>query len=182
MRRPHINLLRRIGEHAAPGGEASSAMEILGANHPLVRVVDLRRDMHRQSLATAVAVVIGMVGFAFGTRWGLPLLIAAALIQLVLGAGIALLAQLQHVRALDLIIEGLDGLPLPALERERRRLQRPRRRAGHDRTSRRGRSWGSGAWSCSSGRQAWTWAWSARISGRPSSSWSCRGGSGDRRR
>jgi len=129
MRRPHITLLRRIGEHAAPGGEAPSATEILGANHPLVRVVDLRRDMRRQSLATVVAVVIGMVGLAFGTRWGLPLLIAAALIQLVLAAGIALLAQLQHERALDLIIEGLDGLPLPALERERRRLQRPRRRA-----------------------------------------------------
>jgi hypothetical protein len=129
MRRPHLNLLRRIGEHAVPGGEAPSAIEILGANHPLVRVVDLRRDMRRQSLATAVALAIGTVGFAFGTRWGLPLLIAAALIQLVLAAGIALLAQLQHERALDLIIEGRDGLPLPALERERRRLQRPRRRA-----------------------------------------------------
>ena len=130
MRRPHLNSLRRIGEHPAPGGEAPSATEILGANHQLVRVVDLRRDMRRQSLATAVALVIGTVGFAFDTRWGLPLLIAAALIQLVLGVGIVLLAQLQHERALGLIIEGRGGLPLPALERERRRLQRPRRRAG----------------------------------------------------
>jgi hypothetical protein len=85
--------------------------------------------MRRQSLVTAVAIVTGTVGFAFGTRWGLPVLIAAALIQLVLAAGIALLAQLQRERALDLIIEGRGDLPLPALQRERRRLQRPKRRA-----------------------------------------------------
>jgi hypothetical protein len=35
---------------------------------------------------------------------------------------------LQRERARELIIAGRGGLPLPVLERERRRLQRPRRR------------------------------------------------------
>jgi hypothetical protein len=60
----------------------------------------------------------------------MPLLIAAGIVQLGLGLGLALLAQLQRERARELIIAGRDALPLRALERERRRLQRPRRRAG----------------------------------------------------
>jgi hypothetical protein len=129
MKRPHLTSWRPIAGRPAPGGEPS-ASAVLGANHPLVRVVDLRRDLRRQSLVTAAAVLVGTIGLARSASWGLPLLVAAAIVQLVLGAAIGLLALLQQERARDLIIAGRGELPLPALERERRRLQRPRRRAG----------------------------------------------------
>ena len=113
-----------------PAGQPCSAAELLGSNHPLVRGHELRGDLWRQSLVTAAAVVFGAIGAASGRGWGLLLLVAAVIVQLGLGIGLALLVQLQHERARELIIAGRGGLPLPALEREWRRLQRPRRRAG----------------------------------------------------
>jgi len=79
---------------------------------------------------TAAAVLVGAIGAASGRGWGLPLLVAAGIVQLGVGVGLALLAQLQRERARELIIAERDGLPLPALQREVRRLQRPRARAG----------------------------------------------------
>jgi hypothetical protein len=79
---------------------------------------------------TAAAVLLGAIATASDRGWGLPLLVAALIVQLGVGVGLALLAQSQRERARELIIAGRGGLPLPALERERQRLQRPRRRAG----------------------------------------------------
>lgn len=130
MRRPHLSLPRPIAGQSVPAGPPCSAAELLGQNHPLVSGARLRSDLLRQSLVTAAAVLLGAIGAASGRGWGLRLLVAAAIVQLGLGIGLALLARLQRERARELIIAGRVGLPLPALERERRRLQRPRRRAG----------------------------------------------------
>ena len=130
MRRPHLSLRRPITGQPVPARAPCSAAELLGSNHPLVRGNELRADLWRQSLVTAAAVVFGAIGAASGRGWSLPLLVAAAIVQLGLGVGLALLTQLQRERARELIIAGRGGLPLPALERELRRLQRPRRRAG----------------------------------------------------
>jgi hypothetical protein len=130
MRRPHLSLRRPIAGQSLPGPQPRSPAALLGPNHPLVRGHGLRGDLWRQSLVTAAAVLLGAIGAASGRSWGLLLLVAAGIVQLGLGAGLALLAQLQRERARELVIAGRIGLPLPALERELRRLQRPRRRAG----------------------------------------------------
>jgi hypothetical protein len=77
---------------------------------------------------TAAAVLLGATATASGHKWGLPLLVAATIMQLGLAVGLALHAQLQRDRARELIIAGRSDLPLPTLRRERRRLQRPRQR------------------------------------------------------
>jgi hypothetical protein len=105
------------------------AAAFLGGDHPLVRVVDLRNALRRQSLVSAAAVLIGTIGFASGARWGLPVLIAAAIVQFLISLAFALLALLQQTLVWDLIIEGRGDLPLPSLARELRRLQRPREHA-----------------------------------------------------
>jgi hypothetical protein len=109
--------------------QPSSPAALLGVDHPFVRVVDRREALLRQSLATVPAVLTGTIAFIVGARWGLVLLIAAALVQLLLAAVFAVLALLQQALAWELIIEGRGDLALPSLARELRRLQHPRRRA-----------------------------------------------------
>lgn len=130
MRRPHLTLRRQISAHRVRGQHPLSPTAFLGANHPLVRGAELRGDLWRQALVTAATVLFGAIGAASSRGWGLPLLVAAVIVQLGVGVGLVLLAQLQQERARELIIAGRGGLPLSALERERQRLQRPRRRAG----------------------------------------------------
>jgi hypothetical protein len=130
MRRPHLSLQRPTAGQPVPARQPCSAAELLGPNHPFVRGAGLRSDLLRQSLVTAAAVLLGAIGAASERGWGLPLLVAATIVQLGLGIGLVLLAQLQRERTMELIIAGRGGLPLPALEREWRRLQRSRRRAG----------------------------------------------------
>jgi hypothetical protein len=90
----------------------------------------LRRDLRQQWLVTTPALVLGAIGTVSARGWGLPLLVAAAIVQLGLGVALTLHAQLQRERARELIITGRGRLPLPVLERELRRLRRPRRVAG----------------------------------------------------
>ena len=126
MRRPHLTLRRQFsGQHVVEQPRASAA-EFLGPHHPLARGEELRRDLRRQSLVTTPALVLGAFGTVSARGWGLPLLVAAAIVQLGLGVVLTLHAQLQRERARELIIDGRAGLPLLALERESRRLQRRR--------------------------------------------------------
>lgn len=129
MRRPHLTLRRPIAGQPVPGPEPRSAAALLGSNHLLVRGQELRGDLRRQALVTAAAVTLGAFGTASGRSWGLLLLVAAGVVQLGLGVSLAALARLQQERARELIIAGYTGLPLPVVEREQRRLQRPRQRA-----------------------------------------------------
>lgn len=130
MRRPHLTLqLDLIAKHVRPQ-TPSSPVELLGPNHPLSRGAEFRRDLWRQSLVTVAVVLLGASGTASGRGWGLPLLAAAAIVQLALGVALALHAQLQRERARELIIAGRGGLPLQGVERERRRLQQGRRVEG----------------------------------------------------
>jgi hypothetical protein len=114
---------------ASRSTRGSRPTEAVARSHPLFCGERLRADFRRQSLVTAVALLLGSAATGFGWTWGLPLLIAAGLVQVGLGVSLALLNSLQHQRALELIIEG-RSLPLPRLEREMQRLKRPRHRIG----------------------------------------------------
>src|SRR6266511_5926303 len=64
MRRPHLSLRRPIAGQPVPARQPCSAAELLGPNHPLVRGAQLRRDLLRQSLVTAEALLLGAIGAA----------------------------------------------------------------------------------------------------------------------
>jgi hypothetical protein len=114
---------------ASRSTRGSRSTEAAVRNHPLSRGERLGADLHRQCLVTALALLLGSVATGFVSTWGLPLLIAAGLVQLGLAVSLAMLNSLQHERALEMIIEG-RRLPIPRLERELQRLKRPRHRTG----------------------------------------------------
>jgi hypothetical protein len=126
VRRPHLTIRRQLAERRPRVAPNRSAGELLGPNHPLARGDRLRRDLWRQSLVTAAAVVVGAIGAASSQPWPMALLVVAAVVQLVLAVGLALHAGLQRERARELIIAGRADLPLRTVQRECRRLRRPR--------------------------------------------------------
>ena len=126
MRRLHLTTRRQLAEPRLPRQPPRSPAELLGPNHPFARGDRLQRDLRRQSVVTAAALAVGASAYAGGRGWGLPLLIAAGIVELGLGLALVLQGGLQRERVRELIIAGRDDLPLPRLQRERRRLLRPR--------------------------------------------------------
>jgi hypothetical protein len=107
-------------------GEPSA---LLGADHPLVRALDALAVGIRQTLAAAGALATCAVAAAGGATWARAAGLSAAAVLFALVALAAGLRQKARRRALDLILEGREGLPLAAVERERRRLLKRRTRA-----------------------------------------------------
>lgn len=104
-----------------------SPAEVLGPGHPLARALDLRCVLRRQSAATGLVLVASATSVSLGVDWASPFLVAAGVVELVLGALLIAVATLSRDQARDLLIEGRD-VDLPMLARERRRLLAPRHR------------------------------------------------------
>jgi hypothetical protein len=130
----------RPGPHSAPparprrpfvfGAERDSAMarELLGAGHPLVRVLEACETV-LQALAAVVGLqAVGVVLVWEGDPFGLSLAIAGAVAEVALAMRIALVLASRRETCLTMIIEGEPRLPLAALERQRRRVGDPRHR------------------------------------------------------
>ena len=126
MRQLRVPLRRELPESRAG---AQSAAARLGADEPIIRSLDLRRDLRQQALTVAAAFAWGAVGLITGASWGPFVLLVAALVELLLLVGIASASASLRERARDLIIEGRDEIDLPVFARERQRLRDPRRRA-----------------------------------------------------
>jgi hypothetical protein len=109
--------------HARP-----SALGLLGPAHPLTRVEDKLAVLHTRSLAVAVLLCVGIAALLDGLATGLPLVIAAGVVEAALGCRIALLVDSRREHALDLIAQGEGDLPIEAVARQRRRLLDPTRR------------------------------------------------------
>lgn len=101
--------------------------EVLGERHPFARALDLSSVLRRQSITTAVALLVSAVSVSLGAGWAWPALIAAAVVQLVLAALLLAAVTLGREHARDLLIDRCD-LDVPMLVHERRRLLAPRRR------------------------------------------------------
>jgi hypothetical protein len=132
-RRAHRNHLRlepsRLHSFVErTGSEHRQAAALLGADDPLVRVLDRLDVVSAQSRSAALPLVLGAAGLAAGASWARPLLAVAGLVQLALLLGIVLLVLLRNERARDLIGDGCERVPLGAICRERNRLLSRRRR------------------------------------------------------
>ena len=100
----------------------------MGARHPLVILLG-RSEVAFQQLVWVTAVqVAGLVHFGGGWAFGLSLAIAAAVVQVGLGCRVAALKAARRDVCLDLIVAGHGALPLPCIERMRRRLLERRTR------------------------------------------------------
>lgn len=109
--------------HARP-----STCELLGPAHPLTRVEDNLADLHTRSLVVAALLCAGMAALLDGLATGLPLVIAAAVVEVALACRAVLLADSRREHALALIVQGHGDLPIDAIARQRRRLLDPARR------------------------------------------------------
>jgi hypothetical protein len=76
----------------------------------------------KQSLVAAGLLSASIAALAAGASAALPYVVAAALVQAGLACGMAVLRESKRELVLDLIIQGREDLPLPAIERHRRRL------------------------------------------------------------
>ena len=122
MRRP-------LGIAARAGGAAPrSASAVLGSDHPLARATEALDGVVRQSLAVAAVLVGSGIDLMDGRAWAATLAASATIVLLILTAVAAACKQTQRDRALALILEGRESVPVAAVQRQRRRLLDPRTR------------------------------------------------------
>jgi len=105
--------------------DRSSAAELLGPDDPLARTLDGLVVVECQ-IGVALAMLAIAVPAAVGAApWGLPLILAAAAVGLVLACRAACLTARRDDRVLGLIIRGDGDLPLAVVGRASRRLLDP---------------------------------------------------------
>jgi hypothetical protein len=104
------------------------AMRLLGASHPLAVLLHRWENAVEQALGVAALQAAGGALMCGGAPFGRSLALVATVVQIALGWRLALLGMARRDLCLELIIEGRGGVPLAAVEHERRRLD-PCRRA-----------------------------------------------------
>jgi hypothetical protein len=105
-----------------------SCSAVLGPGHPLVGAIEAVQRVVRQSLAVGAVLVGSLVAVGEGESWGPAFAGSAGIVLLGLALYAVLLQQDKRDRVLDLIVEGGEGVPIPSVQRQRRRLLAPRTR------------------------------------------------------
>jgi hypothetical protein len=111
----------------AAGVRPRSARAVLGPDHPFARATEALVSVVRQGLAVAAVLVGSLIGLTPGRVWAATLA-ASAIVLLGLTAIAAACRQRQRDRAIALILEGRDSVPVAPVQRQRRRLLDPRTR------------------------------------------------------
>jgi len=107
----------------------SRARLVLGCGRPLSQMVTLARVLAWLIAAVSGVVAVGVLAVAARRAWGIRLLCAALVAELVLFMVCALARQLQREHVLRLIASGRAGLPVEEISREAQRLVTPLHRA-----------------------------------------------------
>jgi hypothetical protein len=102
-----------------------SAEALLGGGHPLVRAMSRSAVARERAVVVAGLTCVAAAGVLRGVPGALALLVAAAVVQVLIAAQLALLVDRRRDCARDVIIEGRGELPIDAVERERTRLEDP---------------------------------------------------------
>jgi hypothetical protein len=102
--------------------------DVLGLDHPLTRASRALDATVRQLLVVVGMLVGGVVAAVEQAGWGREVAIAAGLVLVAFAFAALIRAQTRRDRALDLILEGRESLPVSVIQRQRRRLARPRTR------------------------------------------------------
>jgi hypothetical protein len=118
------HLMKTLGR---PSRRGPSPQEVLGADHPLARALDLVGVLRRQVAVTSLAVAASAVGLLVRVDWALTAVVVGLVVELVLVLGLAIAVSDARERARDLVIEGVE-VEVPAVVRQRRRLLSERQR------------------------------------------------------
>ncbi len=108
--------------------------DVLGLDHPLTRASDALDATVKQLLVVVGLFAGGVAASIEDARWGRELAIAAGVVLLGFAFAAWIRAQTRRDRALDLILEGRESLPLAVVQRECRRLASRRTRQALART------------------------------------------------
>jgi hypothetical protein len=118
----------RVDLHGLQRAATATAVEALGAEHPLVASLDRVSVLSRQWLTAAGVLLAGTIGVAAGASWGALLVAAAAVVQLGLAVALAGAVGRAREQARDLIIDGACRGHVEVVAFEQRRLLSQRRR------------------------------------------------------
>jgi hypothetical protein len=102
---------------------------VLPAGHPLARAMESFRCTVRQWADVAAILAGSLLAGVQGARWAGPLAGSAAAVLAVLSVVLAARMQNRRDRAVDVILDGREDLPIALVQRERRRLLSTRTRA-----------------------------------------------------
>jgi len=129
----HTTHRRRRAPRGA--GECRTAETLLGCSHPLVGLLYACHTTADEIALIAALQVVGGVLLWVSAPFGLALTVAAAVVQLALDVRLGMLRLHRRELCRDLVIDGLERLPLAALGCELRRLRDPRYQARLARTA-----------------------------------------------
>ena len=101
---------------------------VLGPTHPLVETIETLAEAKRQAITVLVILAASLAPASLGSPWAQTAALSAAAMGCVLAAALVTLRRRRRRQALELILEGREGLPVAAVEEERRRLLDPRGR------------------------------------------------------
>jgi hypothetical protein len=117
----------KSGRSKHVGGEHwQDPRDILGADHPLTRAVDMAGSVARHSYVVAAVLAGSIVDVGKGEAWATAVVVSAGVVLLGLLLVFAILWQTKRDRALDLILEGRASIQIAAVQRECERLGAPR--------------------------------------------------------
>jgi hypothetical protein len=113
-------MMRRQSLIAARHGAAARlpAGEILGPQHALVRAIDASQSAARQWLDVAAVLAGSIIALSEGRNWAAAAAISAGIVLLGLTGLVAALERRKRDRAVDLIVDGRESLPLAAVQRQ----------------------------------------------------------------
>ena len=122
--------VRRWLATPAPRGKhaAQSACAVLGPAHPLSRATDAVTGATRQWVTCAAILAGSIIAELEGHSWAAVVTISSALVLAALTILRLILKQRVSDRAIDLIAEGRETLPIATVQRHRQRLTAQRER------------------------------------------------------
>jgi hypothetical protein len=122
--RPRSNVARRWLPTRTPRGQEAgqSARAVLGATHPLSRATEAVTGVTRQWLTCAAILAGSIIAQLEGRHWAAILAASSTLTLAALTVLLLMLKQRVSDRAIDLIAEGHETLPIATVQRHRRRL------------------------------------------------------------
>jgi hypothetical protein len=103
---------------------------VLGPDHPLIHAIDACRTVTWQLTCVAAVLVGSGIADLEGSSWATPAAIGAGATLLLLMVVAASLWQRTRDRAVDVILEGGESVPMSAVQRQRERLMSARTRRG----------------------------------------------------
>ena len=116
MNRPSLHGLR--GERVPAAGHGVG----LRSDHPLLRTTEAVHYTGTQWVHVAAVLTGGVIARIEGREWAGPLAFSAAIVLLILTVLLAAHKQRERDCAIELVLEGREGIPIAAVQRQRRRL------------------------------------------------------------